>query len=117
MMVRKYLTSNEPAYNEKIPLIRLGEMYLIAAEASGDVTYLNALRNARGISSRYDVAAVTEEALDAEYRKEFFAEGQYFYFLKRHAMKNFYGCPESLQGKMSAFQYVFPLPDDGKEYN
>ena len=117
MMVRKYLTSNEPAYNEKIPLIRLGEMYLIAAEASGDVTYLNALRNARGISSRYDVAAVTEEALDAEYRKEFFAEGQYFYFLKRHAMKNFYVCPESLQGKMSAFQYVFPLPDDEKEYN
>lgn len=117
IMCRKYLPTEQPAYTEKIPLIRLGEMYLIVAEASGDVNYLNALRNARGISSRYNLSSVTEEALDAEYRKEFFAEGQYFYFLKRHAMKTFYGCPASLQGKMSSFQYVFPLPDDEKEYN
>lgn len=117
MMCRKYLPTNEPAYNEKLPLIRLGEMYLIAAEASGDVKYLNTLRNARGISSRYNLESVTEKALDAEYRKEFFAEGQYFYFLKRHAMKTFYRCPATLDGKMSAFQYVFPLPDDEKEYN
>ncbi len=117
MMCRKFLTIGNAAYDEKIPLIRLGEMYLIAAEASGNVDYLNTLRNARGISSRYNLGSVTEDALDAEYRKEFFAEGQYFYFLKRHAMKTFYRCPPSLDGKMSAFQYVFPLPDDEKEYN
>ena len=116
-MCRKYLTGNTNAYNEKIPLIRLGEMYLIAAEASGDVSYLNTLRNARGISSRYDVAGVTEETLNAEYRKEFFAEGQYFYFLKRHAMKDFERCPDKLKGQLSSVQYVFPLPDDEKTYN
>lgn len=116
LMNRKYLIIN-PSYDEKIPLIRLGEMYLILAEASGDVSYLNTLRNARGISSRYDVASVTEEALDAEYRKEFFAEGQYFYFLKRHAMKDFFRCPDELKGQLSSVQYVFPLPDDEKTYN
>ena len=117
LMCRKYLPTQNYVYKENLPLIRLGEMYLIAAEATGDAEYLNDLRNARGISAVYDLDEVTETALDAEYRKEFFAEGQYFYFLKRHAMKTFYRCPPSLEGKMSSFQYVFPLTDDEKEYN
>lgn len=116
-MCRKYLPSTDIRYTEKIPLIRLGEMYLIAAEATGDVQYLNDLRNARGISISWDVENVDEATLDKEYRKEFFAEGQYFYFLKRHAMKTFYRCVPELENKMSDRQYVFPLPDGEKEYN
>ena len=46
-----------------------------------------------------------------EYQKEFFAEGQYFYFLKRHNMKTFYRCPVE---NFSA--YVLPVPDDEKTY-
>ena len=103
-----------PYYNEKIPLIRLGEMYLIAAEATGDVSYLNKLRNTRGISRTNNVGALDVKALESEYSKEFFAEGQFFYFLKRHARETFYRCPANVT--MSSAQYVLPLPDDEKEY-
>ena len=76
-------------YGEKIPLIRLAEMYYILAESvalSECGQYINAVKNARGISRAYDVGTdVTEEQrleeLNKEYQKEFFAEGQYFYFL------------------------------------
>mgnify|MGYP003307262422 CR=1 FL=1 len=91
-------------YRYMVPLIRLSEVYLIAAEATGDVTYLNRLRNTRGISRVYDLSEVTVEALQEEYAKEFFAEGQLFYFYKRHALKDFYRCPSSLVGSMSASQ-------------
>ena len=74
MMCRKYLEGSNPYYNEKIPLIRLGEMYLIAAEATGDVSYLNKLRNTRGISRTNNVGALDVKALESEYSKEFFAE-------------------------------------------
>lgn len=116
MMTRKYLPSSDNNYSEKLPLIRLGEIYLIAAEATGDVTYLNRLRNVRGISRVYNLDEVTTEALQDEYAKEFFAEGQLFYFYKRHALKDFYRCPSSLVGSMSASQYVLPLPDGEVEF-
>ena len=51
------------------------------------------------------------EELNKEYQKEFFAEGQYFYFLKRHNMETFYRCPVE---NFSA--YVLPVPDDEKTY-
>lgn len=116
VMTRKYIEGPSPLYNEKIPLIRLAEMYLIVAEAEGDVTYLNNLRNVRGISRRHDVTTVTVDALESEYSKEFFAEGQLWYFMKRHGLEDFDRCPADLKGNMSATQYVFPLPDDEREY-
>nr|MDE7074992.1 hypothetical protein [Odoribacter sp.] len=78
------------------------------------VSYLNRLRNARGISRTNDVGALDVKALQSEYSKEFFAEGQFFYFLKRNACETFDRCPAGLT--MSAAQYVLPLPDDEKEY-
>ena len=117
-LCRKYLGASG-IYGEKIPLIRLTEMYYILAESvalSECGQYINAVKNARGISRAYDVGMdVTEEQrleeLNKEYQKEFFAEGQYFYFLKRHNMKTFYRCPVE---NFSA--YVLPVPDDEKTY-
>lgn len=51
------------------------------------------------------------EVLLKEYQKDFFAEGQFFYFLKRHNQSTFYRCPVS---QMS--YYVFPIPDDEIEF-
>ena len=119
-MCRKYL-GEDAYYSENIPLIRLSEMYYILAESVSleeSVEYINKVRNARGISRTYDIiynSMYTDsyriEVLLKEYQKDFFAEGQFFYFLKRHNQSTFYRCPVS---QMS--YYVFPIPDDEIEF-
>ena len=70
-------------FQENIPILRLSEAYLIAAEAlgpgAGD-SYLNALRTARGLSG--GVAANVNNVL-REKRIEFMAEGHRWFDLKR----------------------------------
>lgn len=60
----------------RIPLLKLSEMYLIAAEASGDKSYLQTLRDHRGyvnypLEENCDLAA----EIEAEYRKELWRKG------------------------------------------
>ena len=120
LMCRKYL-GKMVDYWEKIPLIRLSEMYYILAECvtlEESTDYINKVRNARGISRNYNISAGENydeaariDALDKEYQKDFFAEGQYFYFLKRHDRPSFWRCPVE---KMT--YYVLPAPDDEIEY-
>ncbi|WP_307984642.1 RagB/SusD family nutrient uptake outer membrane protein [uncultured Bacteroides sp.] len=113
---RKYIKNTEGV----VPLIRLPEMYYILCEMSPlkeAASFLNMVRQKRGYSESADVKFNNDEerirALDLEYRKEFYAEGQYFFFLKRHAFTTFNNCPIENFGKP---QYVFPLPDAEKEY-
>lgn len=121
MICRKYLSASNPLYQEKIPLIRLSEMYYILAETS-DLTageiWLNTVRNARGISQSHDVSFSNEdiriEELGKEYNKDFYAEGQYFYFLKRVNQADFRRCP--LEDGMTPADYIFPIPDDEIEF-
>lgn len=76
--------ANTPAYTNNIKVIRLSEVYLIAAEAelkkpggsaSTAAGYINDLRRNR-IAGYTDVASVTEDDILNERRKELFAEGQ-----------------------------------------
>lgn len=108
--------------NEVIPLIRLPEMYYIACEATETgndaATYINNVRNKRGISRAKDVACDTDElrlaALNKEYRKEFYGEGQYFWFLKSHGITGpLNHCPEI---SLVEEYFIFPLPDAELEY-
>lgn len=107
--------------NEIIPLIRLPEMYYIACEASeGEdaAFYVNSVRNKRGISQSKNVTCNTEEqrldALNKEYRKEFYAEGQYFWFLKTHGLTG--TLEHSPEVTLVEENFVFPLPDREKEF-
>jgi hypothetical protein len=108
--------------HEVIPLIRLPEMYYIVCEASEDAkvagTHINTVRNKRGISKAKDVACDTDEkrinALDKEYRKEFYAEGQYFWFLKTHGILG--TLPHQSEVTLVKENFVFPLPDAEIEY-
>lgn len=117
-MSRKYLGTGN-VYANIIPVIRLSEMYLIMAEAEGSndgYTYLNTLRNVRGISRNNNIGSGVNDAdyleyLNKEYQKEYFAEGQWFYFLKRHEVDSFYRSPVE---KMN--YYVLPIPDDEIEF-
>jgi hypothetical protein len=96
---------------KQIPLIRISEMYLIAAEVApfGEgSTYFSTFRKARNL----DLSAPTNpEALELEivkeYRKEFYAEGQVFYTYKRRNVQrpNFLFLPST-----ATINYVLPLP-------
>ncbi len=117
LLCRKYL-GKSVLYKEKIPLIRLSEMYYILAESvalADSEKYINTVRNARGISRNYDLTFSGEneriEALNKEYQKDFFAEGQWFYFLKRHNYSTFHRCPVA-----EMVYYVLPTPDDEIAY-
>lgn len=113
---RKYIDNP----NGAIPLIRLPEMYYILAQMSPleeGAKYVNAVRNARGYSTSTNISEFFDElyrddVMDAEVRKEFYAEGQYFFFLKQHEITWFYNCPAGF----SAEKFVFPLPDAEIEY-
>lgn len=115
---RKYIRND----NAMVPLIRLPEMYYILCEMSPldeAPQYINQVRSKRGYSSTSNYSSFSSDAvrtqmLDKEYRKEFYAEGQYFYFLKRHKTASFINLPDGVT--MGEEQYVFPLPDNEKEY-
>ena len=114
---RKYeeLSSNVE-YNYMVPLIRMSEMYLIAAECCDDpgeaVGYLNALRNARNCFSVSPTADLLQTYITAEYRREMLGEGQLFYYYKRKEMVNI---PDGTQAtstmNVDLTKYVIPLPD------
>lgn len=100
-----------------MPLIRLSELYLIAAECETDfdqaISYLNTIRNKRNCPDLNPVN--TEELMDAittEFRKEVIGEGQMFYFYKRNAMQNIpNGCSTSGNMNVLLKDYVVPIPE------
>ena len=79
--------------------------------------YLNFVRNKRGYSESLNVQFTNDagrlEALNKEFRKEFYAEGQYWFFLKRHGITQL---PYATDVVLSKERFVFPLPDAEKEY-
>ncbi|MCM1501350.1 MAG: RagB/SusD family nutrient uptake outer membrane protein [Bacteroidales bacterium] len=71
--------------NTMVPLIRLGEMYLIAAESQSEnlgngLQYVNTLRSKRGTGN---LPSLTQELLQYEYIRELYGEGQLFFMYKR----------------------------------
>ncbi len=101
-----------------LPLIRLSEMYYIAAEsaatAADGVNYLNTVRLKRGlIALASTISATTLQAeILKEYKKEFYAEGQLFYYFKRLNAARVDGSTVN----MTEATYTFPLPEDEIEF-
>lgn len=100
-----------------IPLLRVGELYLIAAECTADINeaknYLNTLRLKRNTFNLAPTDEVTlKPFIASEYRRELFGEGQQFFFYKRNAYTE---VPNNavLSGNkaMPLNNYRVPLPD------
>lgn len=104
-----------PAIENQMPLIRLPEMYYILAECTEDLGQsaetLSVVRSARGLSSidRFTDEEEKQTEIEKEYRKEYYGEGQLWYFYKRLGYKTFQFCPIS---NMTESNYRFPIPDD-----
>ncbi|WP_316821569.1 RagB/SusD family nutrient uptake outer membrane protein [Pedobacter gandavensis] len=104
---------------KRIPLIRLSEMFYIAAESatnpSDQIKMLNSIRKNRGVaelSADFDPAKIQTEIFK-EYRKEFCQEGQLFFYYKRTNTARINGYGKALNSAV----YVFPKPLDEIEFN
>ena len=101
--VNKYMRGTQ------IPLLKLSEMYLIAAEASGDIRY----RANRGYATDpLPAGANLQDEITKEYQKEFIAEGQLFYYYKRRNM----AILPITSTSMNRATYVLPVPDNELEF-
>jgi hypothetical protein len=98
--------------NTMIPMIRLGEMYLIAAESRSEdigagVVYVNRLRANRGVGN---LQTLTEDILRYEYIREMYGEGQLFYMYKRMFAPVLFSSMSSKNPVPSDAVFVLPLP-------
>jgi hypothetical protein len=107
--------------NTRLPLMKLPEMYYIAAEyyatsnPNKAINYLNEVRSSRNIQQELSLGLPTASILTEitkEYRKEYIAEGQLFYYFKRRGFETIPG----LSAPMDDVKYILPYPDSEVEY-
>ncbi len=117
-----YNNSYSPWSANRLPLIRLSEMYYIAAECEPNLAqataYLEAVRQNRGMAAYPLTVSNSDELqreIELEYGKEFIAEGQMFYYHKRrnetiinHTPYQTYNIQPNL--------FTMPRPDDENTY-
>ena len=94
----------------KVPLFRLAEIYLMLVECL-EIEEANKVYSKFCEARRCPYVEFTNEAEREmiwmkEYRREFIAEGQLFYFYKRQGVKNMPRCVRAC----GADSYVLPLP-------
>lgn len=81
-----------PYLYETQALLRKSELYLIAAATAPNeelkARYLEDLRLSRGYQVDNTVGGDLNNLLDQEWKKEFYGEGQYFFFLKRNQVSS-----------------------------
>lgn len=114
------MAANSPLRTDHIiPLIRISELYYIMAETAATsaegVGYLNLVRTARGLSMLPNTieAQTLQNEITKEYRKEFYAEGQVFYYYKR---KQYARLP-FMASDISLSKYQLPIPVSELEFN
>lgn len=125
---KKYYKDNDyenrysPWSANRLPLIRVSEMYYIAAECESNLNtslnYLESVRRNRGLSAyplNINSQAELQEQIEMEYRKEFIAEGQMFYYKKRRNETITTGT-EYDENIIPTSLFTLPIPDDEMTY-
>lgn len=107
-------------YTYIIPVLRVSEVYLIAAECCPDPKvgrdYLNVVRSARNVKNMEDEVDLMT-AIEQEFRREFLGEGQLFWLYKRKGKAEIISGEK--QGKMVSMEerfYLFDLPQSEQYY-
>lgn len=106
--------------DQTVPLLRFSEMYYIAAETAPTpaegVELLNQVRKNRGLGDLNTAGATSvflTNEITKEYQKEFYAEGQLFFYYKR---LNF-GRMQFSSRSLTASSYILPIPESETEFN
>lgn len=111
---KKYRQNVSDEFKRVVPVMRLAEMYLIAMEATDNDSEAKELFHTFRVSRNMD-AGVEDDfdpdvQIEREYRKEFYAEGQMFWYYKRtNAAQLKWGVARAIT--MDASKYVIPKPD------
>ena len=104
----------------RMPLIRITEMYYIAAECYATnvspnlneaIRLLDSVRIHRNISQKLSKTLTQTEVIkeiEKEYRKEFLTEGQLFFYYKRLGFSTI----PNYEGEMSDETYMVPYPTE-----
>ncbi len=93
------------------PLIRKTELYYILAEteSANPLAYIDTVRVHRGLQSLSSSTVLADE-IKKEYQKEFFGEGQIFFYYKRLNATTIPSSNSTGNVTMTAAKYVVPLP-------
>ncbi len=128
---KQTIGSGKVMKKQTVPLIRLGEMYLIAAECNMEknpamsISLLRTLKLHRGyLSENQGIAdglttSQIRDYITKEMRKETYAEGQMWFYYKRldsPTTPDFSPWWAGATTTMKTSYYTFPLPESEKEY-
>lgn len=116
---------NSPLQYKTVPLIRITEMMLIAAETlletnkTQALVYLDGIRNQRQVITE-DLSNATEadilEVIVKEFRKETYMEGQLMYLYKRLGYTEIPAMNSNNFALTTNESFIFPLPDNELEF-
>lgn len=99
-----------------IPLLKISEMYYIAAEcepvSADGIMLLNTVRANRGLTPLATTVNLNTE-LQKEYQKDFFGEGQLFYYYKR---RNVTAIGNGSSTSNITINYAVPMPLSESQY-
>ena len=103
------------SYRYLIPLMRMSEVYLIAAECTDDLTeateYINGIRLHRNVANVTPTETDLQDYITREFAREVIGEGQLFFYYKRHAMEVVQsGTAANTTVNIALDNYVVPLP-------
>ena len=109
------LKSDKNPYTYQIQsLMRMSELYLIAAATASEEElqkeWLEKSRLNRGYQDHNMDGQDVNDILDKEWQREFYGEGQYFFYLKRNQVSILYGQDGNTKYEMKDY-YQIPLPE------
>ncbi len=121
-LFEKYKSTLDTLAGTILPMLRVSEAFYIAAEcepvAADGLKWLNQVLTHRGVQKVKDESLLSG-MLEKEYIREFFGEGQLFYYYKRLQYPSIPAADDPAYSRMVEMtnNYKVPIPEDETKYN